>query len=273
MAISWEELKDTSDTDPPICTFYGGAKLGKTTLASEFPAPYYCRTGEGERQSSGTPMKSFGVSESYGDVLDQIEFMLEAEHDRRTFVLDALDGLEVFINAEACLRNGWADLEAPGFGKGFAAAHGIWLEFIKKILQLKKAGFYVVLISHVKAKTVPGVTTDSYPRYMLNLRDDAGSSICDASDLIGFLHQRVNIAKEELGFKKTAKRGQGSGEVNIAVQERPGFIAGSRYVFPKPILEYTQGKGFAMLSQAFPAQSANDNVPYVEEEDDEQEAA
>lgn len=272
MAISWDELKDTSDTDPPISTFYGGAKLGKTTLASEFPAPYYCRTGEGERQSAGTPMKSFGVSESYGDVMDQADYMLEAEHDRRTFVVDALDGLEVFINAEACARNGWADIEEPGFGKGYAAAHGIWLEFIKKMLALKKAGFYVVLISHVKAKTVPGVTTDSYPRYMLNLRDDTGSAICDASDLIGFLHQRVSIAKEDLGFKKTAKRGQGGGEVSIAVQERPGFIAGNRYQIPKATLEYKQGSGFAALNQYFPPQPDVTTAEVVDE-DDEQAAA
>lgn len=268
MAISWAELKDTSDTDPPIVTLYGGSKLGKTTLASEFPKPYYCRTGEGERQSAGTPMKSFGVSETYEDVTDQVRYMLEAEHDRRTFVLDALDGLEVLINAEVCLRNGWADIEEPGFGKGYSAAHGVWLEFIKLMLQLKKAGFYVVLISHVKAKTVPGVTTDSYPRYMLNLRDDAGSAVCDASDLIGFLHQRVSIAKEDLGFKKTAKRGQGGGEVNIAVQERPGFIAGSRYNFPKPILEYKQGSGFDMLNAYFPPQPDIVTVDVVEDEDD-----
>lgn len=268
MALSWDQLTDTSDTDPPISLFYGGAKLGKTTLASEFPAPYYCRTGEGERQSAGTPMKSFGVSESYGDVVDQINFMLEAEHDRRTFVLDALDGMEVFINAEACARNGWADIEEPGFGKGYAAAHAIWLEFIKLVLALKKAGFYVVLISHVKAKTVPGVTTDSYPRYMLNLRDDAGSAVCDASDLIGFLHQRVSIAKEDLGFKKTAKRGQGGGEVNIAVQERPGFIAGNRYQIAKGILEYKQGKGFDMLNQYFPPQPDIVTEAPAEEEDE-----
>lgn len=270
MAISWDQLKDTSDTDPPICTFYGGAKLGKTTLASEFPAPYYCRTGEGERQSAGAPMKSFGVSETYEDVVDQVNFMLEAEHDRRTFVLDALDGLEVMINAEVCLRNGWADIEEPGFGKGFSAAHSIWLEFIKLMLKLKKAGFYVVLISHVKAKTVPGVTTDSYPRYMLNLRDDAGSAVCDASDLIGFLHQRVSIAKEELGFKKVNKRGQGGGEVNVAVQERPGFIAGNRYQIAKPVIEYKQGSGFAALNAFFPPQP--DIVTDAPEEEEEEAA-
>jgi hypothetical protein len=213
-------------------------------------------------------MKSFGVSESYQDVMDQAEFMLEAEHDRRTFVVDALDGLEVFINAEACARNGWADIEEPGFGKGYAAAHAIWLEFIKKMLALKKAGFYVVLISHVKAKTVPGVTTDSYPRYMLNLRDDAGSAVCDASDLIGFLHQRVVIAKEDLGFKKTAKRGQGGGEVNIAVQERPGFIAGNRYQIPKAVVEYKQGSGFAALNQYFPQQPDIATEAPAEEEEE-----
>jgi hypothetical protein len=269
LAISWEELKDTSDTDPPIVTIYGGAKLGKTTLASEFPAPYYCRTGEGERQSAGTPMKSFGVSETYGDVLDQIEFMLEAEHDRRTFVLDALDGLEVMIHAEACARNDWADIESPGFGKGYAAVQAIWLEFIKLVLKMKKAGFYVVLISHVKAKTVPGVTTDSYPRYMLNLRDDAGSAICDASDLIGFIHQQVSIKKEDLGFKKTANRGQGGGDVAIAVQERPGYIAGNRYQISKPTVPFKQGKGFDTLNQFFPPQPDIEAIAVEEEQEDE----
>jgi len=256
MALTWDELKDTSDTDPPLVTIYGGGGLGKTTLASEFPAPYYCRTAEGERQSAGVPMKSFGVSETFADVLDQIEWMMEAEHDRRTWVLDALDGLEVLIRAEACARNGWANIEEPGFGKGYAAEQSIWLEFIKRVMALKKAGFYVVLIAHVKVKTEPGVTTDSYPRYRLNLRDDACSAVFDSSDMVGFLHQRVSIKKEEVGFKKTNNRGEGGGEVMIAVQERPGYLAKNRYQIPKAALPFKQGEGFAALAQYFPAQAA-----------------
>lgn len=272
MAISWDKLEDTSDTDPPIVTLYGGAKLGKTTLASEFPLPYYCRTGDGERQSAGTPMKSFGVSETYQDVIDQIDWMLSPEGNEgicRTWVLDALDGLEVMINAEACARNDWADIEAPGFGKGYAAAHAIWLEFIGKVLELKKAGFYVVLIGHVKAKTVPGVTTDSYPRYNLNLRDDSASAICAASDLIGFIHQTVSIKKEDLGFKKTANRAQGGGDVSIAVQERPGYVAGNRYSIPKSTLSFKQGKGFDILNQYFPPQPDIETAEVTEEEQEE----
>lgn len=257
MALSWDELKDTSDTDPPITLFYSGAKTGKTTLASEFPAPLYVRTGEGERQSDGVPMKSWGVSDSYGEIVDQIDWMIEAEHDRKTWVLDALDGLEALINAEACARNGWADIDAPDFGKGNKAAFGIWREFIGRILKLKKAGYYVVLIAHVKSKIVPGVTTDSYPRYMPNLRDEVGSAICDATDLIGFLHKRVTIIKEKAGFHKdnVRTRGAGGDEVDIAVQERPGFIAGNRYGITKATLPFKRGEGFKVLSEYFPPQN------------------
>lgn len=264
--IDWSQLKKAEDTSPPLVLLYAGAKSGKTTLASEFPKPYYCRTGEGERAPKGVEMVSFGVSESYADVIEQMEWMLSDEGNAgqcETFVLDALDGMELLIRAEACARNGWTNIEEPGFGKGFAAEQSIWIEFRNQCLRLKAAGFYVVLIAHVKAKTVPGVTTDSYPRYMPNLRDDASNALVDASDLIGFIHQRVSIAKEDAGFKKTNKRGQGSGELLIAVQERPGFIAGNRYKIPKATLPFKEGEGFKVLSQYFPG-----GTPTADNDDD-----
>lgn len=271
MALDWSGLKSTKNTNPPIVTLYAGAKSGKTTLASEFPSPYYCRTGEGESPPAGVDMVSFGVSESYADIVDQTEWMLEAEHDCKTFILDALDGLELLIRAEACSRNNWKDIEEPGFGKGYAAEHAIWCEFMKIMLKMKGAGFYVVLIGHVKIKTVPGVTSESYPRYMPNLRDDAVGAVVDASDLIGYLHQRLSIQKEDAGFKKTNKRAEGGGDIVIAVQERPGFIAGNRLRIPKATLPFVEGKGFEMLSKYFPdgagEKPANENKTENEKEE------
>lgn len=273
MALHWDELKSTKNVNPPICTFYAGAKSGKTTLASEFPSPYYCRTGEGEHPPEGIEMKSFGVSETYADVVEQMDWMMSTEGNAglcATFVLDSLDGLELLIRAEACARNGWANIEEPGFGKGYAQEQAIWVEFMKKVLRLKATGLYTVLIAHVKAKTVPGVTTDSYPRYMPNLRDDAIGTIVDASDLIGFLHQRVSIKKEDAGFKRTNNRGDGSGEMVIAVQERPGFVAGNRLRIGKATLPFKEGQGFKVLSQYFPGANV---APVVEEKTDAAEAA
>lgn len=253
MALNWEAPLDTIETDPAFVVIYAGAKSGKTTLASEFPGPLYVRTGKGERAPAGVVMKSFGVSESYADVMDQADWLLDPDndHDRKTYVLDSADGLEQLIRAKVCADNNWKNIEEPGYGKGYAAELDIWHEFISKMLDLKEAGFYVVIISHVKSKTVPGVTTDSYPRYMPNLRDDAVGVIVDAADLIGFLHQRTSIKKEDAGFKKTNNRGEGSGEMMIAVQERPGFIAGNRYGIEKATLPFKRGEGFKVLDFYF----------------------
>lgn len=253
MAIDWNDGSpaETIENEPAFCVFYAGAKTGKTTLASEFPAPLYVRTGKGERAPAGVKMKSFGVSETYDDVIDQADWMLSTEHDRKTFVLDSADGLEQLIRTKVCADNKWANIEEPGYGRGYALELAVWHEFVSKILDLKAAGFYVVIISHVKAKTVPGVTTDSYPRYMPNLRDDAIGALIDAADLIGFLHQRVSIQKEDAGFKKVNKRGESGGEMQIAVQERPGFIAGNRYGIEKATLPFKRGKGFEVLDFYF----------------------
>lgn len=250
MAINWE-LQDTVENEPAFVVVYAGAKSGKTTLASEFPAPLYVRTGKGERAPAGVTMKSFGVSENYQDIVDQADWMLQTEHDRKTYVLDSADGLEQKIHAKVCEDNKVASIEDIPYGKGYAKALEIWHEFVAKLLELKEAGYYVVVIAHVKAKTVPGVTTDSYPRYMPNLRDDAVGALVDAADLIGFLHQRVSIKKEDAGFKKTNNRGDGSGEMQIAVQERPGFIAGNRYGIEKPTLPFKRGEGFKVLDYYF----------------------
>lgn len=271
MALNWETPpQDTVENEPAFCVFYAGAKSGKTTLASEFPAPLYVRTGKGERAPAGVVMKSFGVSESYQDVIDQADWLLEAEHDRKSYVLDSADGLEQHIFAEVCRKNKVASIEDIPYGKGYAQATEIWHEFVDKMLQLKEAGFYVVIIAHVKAKTVPGVTTDSYPRYMPNLRDDAVGVVVDAADLIGFLHQRVSIRKEDIGFKKTNTRGEGGGDMLIAVQERPGFIAGNRYDIEKPTLPFKRGEGFKVLDYYFQRNAlapAADNDEEPEEQD------
>ena len=256
MAINWNQLRSTDDTDPPIITLYGGEGLGKNTLASEFPGPLCVQTGPNEQSPKGATMATLGLSESFQDVIDQADWFLQVgapDEGLLTFVVDTLDSLEPLVNAEACRRNGWANIEEPGFGKGYVAVNDIWREFIKKMVEIKKAGFNVVLLAHSKVKTDPGVTTDSYPRFRLNLRDDAANAIAHASDIVGFLHQRVSIKKEDAGFKQTNARGEGSGERMIAVEERPGFVAKNRAENMPATIPFKKGHGYTEISKYVPA--------------------
>lgn len=249
MAINWDELNTTEDRHPPVVTVYGGEGLGKTKLASEFPAPLYVQTGKNERPPKGVHMKTFGLSESYQEIVDQIDWMLEADHEQLTFVLDTLDSAEPLIVAEACKRNGWSDISEGQFGAGKVAVNNVWREFISKLVDLKLAGYAVVLLGHAKVKTDPGVTTDSYPRFRLNLSDDAGNAVSHASDIVGYIHQRVSIKTEKAGFHKdnVRHRGEGGGDRQIAIEERPGFVAKNRYGLTGTI-PFKEGKGYEMLA-------------------------
>ncbi|RWO08205.1 MAG: ATP-binding protein [Mesorhizobium sp.] len=250
MALDWDRLDTTEDRHPPIITIYGGEGLGKTTLASEFPAPYYVQTGKNERPPTGIEMPTRGLCEEYADIVNQIDWMLEDDHDRLTFVLDTLDSAEPLVVAEACARNGWSDISEGAFGAGGKAVASVWRELINKLIDLKHAGFAVVLLGHAKVKTDPGVTTDSYPRYRLNLSDDAGNAVSHASDIVGYIHQRVSIVKEKAGFHKdnVRKRGEGGGDRQIAIEERPGFVAKNRYRL-SGTLPFKEGHGYEEIAK------------------------
>lgn len=266
MALTWAEgPQDTVETEPAFCVFYAGAKCGKTSLGSEFPVPLYVRTGKGERAPSGVTMKSFGVSESYQDVIDQIDWMLEAEHDMQTFLLDSADGLEQMIHDKVCRDNNWKSLEEPGYGKGFTAVKETWPLFVKKLLQLKEAGFYVVVLAHQKVANVPGVSTEGYKQWSPNLSDYAVGQLVDAACLIGYMHPRVSLTKDDLGFKKTNTRAQGGAEIVIEVQGRGGYIAGNRFDIEKSAIPFKRGQGFSALNHYF---QRNALAPAVSNEDD-----
>lgn len=262
MALTWE-LEETNETEPAFCVFYAGAKTGKTTLGSEFPSPLYVRTGKGERAPAGIKMKTLGgYAETYEDVDLQIDWMLETEHDRKTFLLDSADGLDKLIREKVCADNRWASIEDAGFGKGYTKVFELWQEFVGKLLKLKEAGFYVVIIGHVKAANVPGISTEGYKQWSPNLREDTVGVLIDNADLIAFLHPRVSIKKDDLGFKKTHTRGEGGAEIVMEVVGRAGYIAGNRYDIEKPTLPFKRGEGFKTLNHYF---QRNSLAPVVEE--------
>jgi len=271
MAINWtEQPLDTIETEPAFCVFYAGAKTGKTTLASEFPSPLYVRTGRGERAPAGVTMKSFGVSDTYQDVLDQADWMLEAEHDRKTFVLDSADGLEKLLRDKVCAESKVASIEDIPFGKGYPRVAELWAAFVQKMLNLKEAGYYVVVLAHVRAAKVPAITSEGYQQWAPNLRDEVVGTLIDNADLISFLHRRATIKKDDLGFKRTHTRAEGGAEIVMEVQGRANFVAGNRYDIEKATIPFVRGNGFKALDYYF---QRNALAPVVDESDDAQEPA
>src|SRR5215470_15035337 len=82
----------------PRILIHGAEGVGKTTIASKFPAPIFLQTED------GCPSD------------------LE---------IDSLDATQGLIWHDACRSEGWSSIESPGFGKGYIIVDSWWIDILK----------------------------------------------------------------------------------------------------------------------------------------------
>jgi hypothetical protein len=255
MAISLSSLTKTTGKPNPLVLIYGPEKVGKTTLASEFPNPVLIQTA-GENTPEGVSIDSFGHVDDFDTLIGAFEALFSEEHSFKTLIVDAVDGVERIIWAETCKRNNWSSLEEPGYGKGYVEADRVWNEFFSALRGLNDAkGMMVVLIGHVEIKPFEDPASGTYSRFQPNLHKRASDVVKASMDIIAFVNQRTSIVKEKAAFGETKTRAEGVGQRVIYLENRPGFIAGNRYKMPDTIT-YKEGKGFAELAKHLPQVAA-----------------
>lgn len=255
MAISLSSLKSTKRNDPPVILLYGVDGIGKTSLAAEFPDPIYLAT-EGERPPSDVDLVTPGTIESFDDLLNVFGELLTEEHDRRTVIIDSLDGLEPLIWRATCARLGLNSVEEAGFGKGYVEADTEWTEYLAAVAALAKAGMYVVQLAHPEIVRFDSPTSDPYSRYTIKLHKRANALVREKADIVAFLNYRISIKEKEVARQTKVAHAEGGKERQIHLNEGAGFNAKNRYSMPDSV-SYRKGSGFAELSKFWPV--ANDN--------------
>jgi AAA domain len=251
VAKSMASLRSTQSTNPPVCIFYGVDKVGKTSLAAQFPDPVYLNTN-GERPPNDVELATFGEIETLDDVFDSIQALLTEPHDRKTLIVDSLDGLEPIMWAATCKRIGVSTIEEAGYGKGYVEADVEWNEYLQAVGALAAAGIAVVQLAHPEIIRFDSPTTDPYSRYTIKLHKRAAALVREKADIIGFLNYRVTLKEKEVAPKKSVAHAESGGDRNIHLEERAGFIAGNRYSMP-PSVPFKKGAGYSAISQYFPA--------------------
>lgn len=229
MAISISSLRRSSEVKPPIIVLFGVRGVGKTTLAAGAPDPVFICAEDGMGQIE---VPSWKIT-SFAEVMEAVAALYTEEHDRKTLVIDSLDWLEPMVQAEACKRNGWADIEAPGYGKGYVAALTVWREYLDGIGALRdEKRMTVVQIAHEIIKRFDSPETDPYDRYKLKLHERASDLVQEHAEIVAFMNYRVAIKQTDVGFNKKVSRAVGGAQRVLYLEERPAFHAKNRFGMP-----------------------------------------
>ncbi len=214
---------------PPIIVLFGVRGVGKTTLAAGAPDPVFVCIEDGMGKLDAPSWKI----NSYAEIMEAIAALYTEDHDRKTLVIDSLDWLEPLIWAETCKRHGWADLDSPGFGKGYVAAVAVWREYLDGITALRdEKGMMVVQIAHEIIRRFDNPETDPYDRYKLKLHERASDLVQEHAEIVAFINYRVSIKQTDVGFSRKVTRATGSAQRVLYLEERPAFNAKNRFGMP-----------------------------------------
>jgi hypothetical protein len=253
MAIDMSSLRRVKADKPPILLIYGPEKMGKTTLAAEFPAPVFIQTEDG---ASGTlELDSFGLLGSFGEVLDGLGTLASEDHAFKTVVIDSVSKLEKLVFAEVCERNNWKSIEQPGYGKGYVEADYVWNELVEACRYLRdQRQMTVVLIGHSVTDRFDDPETQSYSRYTIDLHKRAMAILTREVDAILLIKRDVTIKTE--GAKGAGRARADGGDTRwIYCEGRPAFQAGNRFNMPERIM-FKRGEGYTQLAAYLPSTGA-----------------
>lgn len=227
MAFDLSSISKTKRMEAPKILLAGEPKIGKSTFAASAPNAIGITTEDG---LSGIDSQAFPLAQSLEDVYSAIDTLLNQKHDFQSVFVDSLDWMEPLINAYVCKSNGWKDIEAPGFGKGYVAAAAEWKNLLEGFEALRRQrGMAVILICHVKQQRIESPTHEGYDAWVLKLHNRASALVEEWADIVGFAAHRIAIKKTDAGFGNKETKAMKTGERMLYLEAHPAYPSGNRF--------------------------------------------
>lgn len=209
---------------PVRVILYGADGVGKSTFASQAPAPVFLCAEDGTAQLDVARLPEPGA---WSDVLDSVKALTFEAHDFRTLVIDTLDWLEPLCWREVCRLGGKRNIEDFPYGKGFASAVDIWRDLILQIQAMSvKRGMNLVALAHSHVKRLDDPVAGPYDRHALKLHERTAALWRESVDAV--LFARVQVFTKVVDKRTEKTRAFGDGSRVVMTSPTAGFDAKSR---------------------------------------------
>lgn len=235
--MSWKDslVVGKQELPPRICV-YGPGGIGKSTFASQFPAPIFISTEDG---LASLEVTSFPKAKHINDVSESIKTLIKEDHEFKTLVVDSVDWLEALIFTDIETTHDAKDL---AYGKGQVMIAEAFREILQGLDVLRrKRAMNIVLIAHSAIVRFDSPITEPYDRYTCKLSTRNNALLQEWVDLLAFVNYKVLVKKSDVGFNNTKARGITTGERLLHMVETPAYVAKNRFSLPEEMeLNYAE---------------------------------
>lgn len=221
------ELIEGPIETPWFWCIQGKPGVGKTTFGCQMPDPVF------EACERGTELKGIArmpEAESFQDVLDHVDSLIDNDYGKKSYVVDTIDSMAPLVHEAVYRKMGWKPNEAT-YGKEWAAYASMWRQFFKKLEQLqKKRRMHILLLAHVEDKKYADPLAGDYTRYEIKIDRGGAQLIRETCDVVGYAMKHTTVEKAK-AFT--------TGRRTLHLEWAPQYDAKCRYENVAPKCEFT----------------------------------
>lgn len=211
---------------------YGIEGIGKSTLASQFPAPLFIDTEGGTAHMDVARLPVPPTWEELKEMITRIP-KDPAVDDFGTIVIDTVDWAEMLCIEYVCKKHDKTNIESFGYGTGYTYVREEFEQFIKSLNEIIAAGLNVVLTAHAQIRKFeqPG-EAGAYDRYELKLGKRTASQtapiIKEWADMLLFINYETKV----YNVNGTEKYRATGGKRTVYTTHTPAYDAKNRHELP-----------------------------------------
>ena len=204
---------------------YGPEGIGKSTLASRFPAPLFLDVEGSTKAMSVDRVDGLTTWDALRSAMAALQ---TTGHDYRTVVIDTADWAERLAIEYVCTTQKKSGIEDFGYGKGYTYVKEAFGELLSDCDALIAKGINVVYTAHaIMRKFEQPDERGAYDRWELKLSKQVSPMLKEWSDMVLFCNYKTYTQRQDNGSYKVM-----GGQRVMYTTHNPCWDAKNRYSLP-----------------------------------------